>query len=386
MQFGHAVIGAGFGDEGKGTVVDYLCQKLTRPLVGRYCGGQQAGHQVVVDEKTRHVFSSFGSGTLRGIPTYWFPQCTIDPVALLNELDILMKMGLEPELYIDSKCPVTTPYDIDANKQIETLAHGSCGLGINATYRREEKFFHLKFEDLFYQSILHEKLKLICTQYYKREYDSEYVKHFLNASFIITEYSHYIKKAPDNLTKDRRGKEFKNLIFEGSQGLLLDQHNGFFPHVTPSNTGSRNFVDNHQPIPWLVTRAYHTRHGNGPHPTEHIPHNIKPNPYEENFDDSAQGKFRIGILDYDWLEYGIYKDAYLSRVPFNLVVTCLDCIENEWRFVQNGRIRYCDDEGEFVSRIVYSLKQKFKVAEVLVSRSPISTNMKTFKPRREYEL
>jgi len=377
MNVSNAVIGAGFGDEGKGMVVDYLCQKLKRPLVVRYCGGQQAGHQVVVDEKTSHVFSSFGSGTLRGIPTYWFPECTIDPVALLVELDMLMKMGIEPELYIDRRCPVTTPYDIGAGRIAESQnAHGSCGLGINATYRREENFYHLKFEDLFYQSVLHEKLKLIA-KHYKCEYDTEYVKNFLNASFIITN-NPFVKMAPDNLTKDRKGKEFKSLIYEGSQGLLLDQHNGFFPHVTPSNTGSRNFVQ-YTPFPWIVTRAYHTRHGNGPHPTEHIPHNIKPNPFEQNFDDSPQGKFRVGLLDYDWLEYGIYKDAYLRNVPFNLVITCLDCIENEWRLIHDGEIIYFDDEDQFVSWIFFTLKRKFKIVDVFISHSPISSKMKRWK-------
>ena len=106
-----AVIDCGFGDSGKGKVVSYFCSYFDHPLVIRFSGGQQAGHHVVLPDGPEHVFSNFGSGTLQGIPTYWSKYCTVDPVGILNELDILKDKGVEPKLYIDSFCPVTTPYE-----------------------------------------------------------------------------------------------------------------------------------------------------------------------------------------------------------------------------------------------------------------------------------
>jgi adenylosuccinate synthase len=81
-----AVLGAGFGDEGKGLVTDWLCRSCAKPLVIRFCGGQQAGHTVAANG-LRHVFSNFGAGTLRGVPTYFSRFCTIDPVGMINELN-----------------------------------------------------------------------------------------------------------------------------------------------------------------------------------------------------------------------------------------------------------------------------------------------------------
>lgn len=376
MKFANAVIGAGFGDEGKGMVVDYLCSKAKRPLVIRYCGGQQAGHQVVMSDHKRHVFSNFGSGTLRGAPTYWLPYCTVDPIGIINELLDLVQAGYEPELYIDPKCPVTTPFEMMLNEETEkTNQHGSCGLGINATYRREEKMYSLLFEDIFYPSVLCQKLDLLA-EYYKMDINSNRMHDFKEICYLLKD-NRCVRIAPNDLLKRKDGKSIESVIFEGSQGLLLDQHYGFFPHVTPSNTGCKNILrEGATPEPWLVTRAYHTRHGYGPLPTEHFINNILKNPWEQNFDDTAQGKFRAGLLDLDLLRYGIAKDNYLRQVPFNLVITCLDLIQNEWRYVENTKIVNCINEVEFVARIVNTLKKQFKVNGVYLSHSPISENLK----------
>ena len=78
-----AVIGAQFGDEGKGLVVDYLCSQVENPLVVRFSGGAQAGHTVWHKDKT-HIFSHFGSGSLRGASTYWSSTCLTDPIKASN--------------------------------------------------------------------------------------------------------------------------------------------------------------------------------------------------------------------------------------------------------------------------------------------------------------
>jgi adenylosuccinate synthase len=119
-----AVIGLGFGDEGKGKVVSSLCSQSPDhdKIVVRYCGGHQAGHRVLLNDGSSHVFSHFGSGTLQGVPTYWSQFCTVDPMGLLNELDILLnKIPIfstdKIRLYIDAKCPITTPYEKIHNQQ-----------------------------------------------------------------------------------------------------------------------------------------------------------------------------------------------------------------------------------------------------------------------------
>ena len=175
-----AVIGLGFGDEGKGLFTDYLCSQVINPLVIRFSGGQQAGHTVVY-EGVRHVFSNFGAGTLRGAPSYFAKTCTIDPVGIVNELSVLLDKGVTPLLFIDSHCPVTTPFDIRYNQA--NNQHGSCGVGVGATFNREEHYYSLTFGDLFYPWVLKTKLEAIKSFYGNEELD---LTNFLECCELIT--------------------------------------------------------------------------------------------------------------------------------------------------------------------------------------------------------
>lgn len=359
-----AVIGLGFGDEGKGITTDYLCSLSSVPLVVRYSGGQQAGHTVVLDGKT-HVFSNFGSGTLRGIPSYWSKHCTVDPIGIVNEWDKLISKNIIPELYIDYQCPVTTPYDAYNNQVLESKHnHGTCGVGVGATIHREENHYHLTFGDLFYPNILTIKMELI-----KKYYGSPKIKldRFYQCVYSIIHTSDVkcIQELPS---------QFENYIYEGSQGLLLDQNFGFFPHVTRSNTGSKNIIEFcPEPELFLVTRAYQTRHGNGPMTNEDIPHNIKADTNETNINNKYQGAFRRSLLDLDLLLYGMAKDAYISATPWgkNLVITCLDHVVNEYRFTYKGKLMYCHDENDFIQKIAIILG----FSNVYISKSNESKNI-----------
>ncbi|MCI5211333.1 MAG: adenylosuccinate synthase, partial [Candidatus Electrothrix sp. ATG2] len=247
------VIGAGFGDEGKGLFTDYLCRNAERPLVIRFSGGQQAGH-TVVHNGIRHVFSNFGAGTLQGAPSYFARFCTIDPVGIVNELDVLLEKGVEPLLYIDAECPVTTPYDIRFNQQHHP--HGSCGVGFGATLNREEHFYSLTFADLFYPWVLETRLQLI-RDFYQGDPDVV-LDDFLQCCSVITR-SPWVR-----MSRGIPPDPFSDAIYEGSQGLLLDQHYGFFPYVTRSDTGTKNIFalcGESMPEIFLITRAYQTRHG-----------------------------------------------------------------------------------------------------------------------------
>ena len=143
-----AVIDLGFGDSGKGLFTAYLCSKSKNPLVIRFSGGSQAGH-TVVHKKIRHVFSSFGSGTLQDVPTYWSNKCTFDPNALLYEFNTLSKHDIIPLIFVNKKCPVTTPFDVVRNIYFNLKnGHGSCGCGFGETLDREEDHYSLLVEDL----------------------------------------------------------------------------------------------------------------------------------------------------------------------------------------------------------------------------------------------
>ena len=113
-----AVLGLGFGDEGKGRVVDWLCSHEPDSLVVRFSGGSNASHKVYrSDNSISHAFSNLGSGTFRGCPTYWSEFCTFDPADLVAECRLLRKVGVgDINIFVNEDCPVVTSWDKKYNK------------------------------------------------------------------------------------------------------------------------------------------------------------------------------------------------------------------------------------------------------------------------------
>jgi adenylosuccinate synthase len=340
-----AVIGLGFGDEGKGLVTDYLCLQHPEAIVVRYSGGQQASHTVVTD-KIRHSFSNFGSGTLRGNDTYWSKYCTFDPVSTYTEYLSLLSKGIidreYPMLLIHPKTPVTTPMDKHFN-QINDFKNGTCGMGVGSTLKREKDYYSLVFEDLYYDSILRIKLDAIF-KYYK--YNIDDFKEEMDVFMYTVKKLDSLNVTQSSYIKDGNA----TMIFEGSQGLMLDKKIGFFPHVTSTRTGSTNIRKISKDVEYYcVTRAYQTRHGNGPMLHEDVKHNIIRNPLEHNISNKFQGDFRISVLDVSLLEYALSKDPKISRD--NLVITCMDHLPGEYYFGFHGRITRADGPRKFVETI-----------------------------------
>lgn len=334
----YAVIGTGFGDEGKGMVVSSLCKTLEKPLVVRFSGGQNAGHHVVLPTGIDHVFSNFGSGTLQGVPTYWSRFCNFDPVGFSNELNALKDKGINPVIYIDLECPVTTPFDILANRLSEKKNnHGSCGVGVGKTWEREENFYSLKVRDLFYPKILSIKLGLI-RDYYNLNIEVDMSSFILKCLDLKNIIGVYFFNPPFG--------GYKNIIFEGSQGLLLDPKIGFFPHVTRSNLSPAVIKELNVPVYdekdlelYLVTRAYQTRHGNGPMTCSWDNKHIQNNPYEVFTEENYQGEFRKSILDLGLLFYAVNGDRFIKQSKNKtLIVTCVDLI-NEYSYIL-GDVHY----------------------------------------------
>jgi adenylosuccinate synthase len=354
-------------------VTSYLSSYYNNPLVVRYSGGHQAGH-TVTHKEVKHTFANFGSGTLQGCPTYWSKYCTVEPVGLLTELSILIeKMPLTFDgikIYIHEECPVTTPFDIFHNQKLEKeKLHGSCGVGFGDTLEREEDHFHLQFSDLFNPTVLKIKLEQI-RKYYGlfhvlKDID---IKPFMDAVEVLNDRT----KFPNDAIVCVNSTEIPshpNTIYEGSQGLLLDQDIGFFPNVTRSNVGRKRldeFIYTYDEV-WYVTRAYQTRHGHGPMTNEEHPLMLMNNKDEANATNEHQGEFRTTILDLDLLNYALEQDSKGVRgiQTKYLVITCLDQMIH-WRFTQGGEVFQMETEEEFITNVVSGLNFK---GMVYLSRS-----------------
>lgn len=374
------VIGLGFGDEGKGVVTDFL-SSLNNSVVVRFSGGHQAGHTVKHGD-IKHVFSNFGSGTMRGRPTYWSKYCTVDPVGIRNEYFTLHDKGCNPLLIIDDECPITTPYDKLGNRYDTcNKIHGTCGLGFGKTLQREEDHYHLRFKDIYYPKIFNEKLDLIEKYYkevncsfsmYNNKIENEMIMNFFDAVQFIRRseriQNRFNVTFKNKVTKDITGMEYIkhiindsdcnwDIVCEGSQGMLLDQEYGFFPHVTRSNTGSKNVIEmfGYNNINrYYVTRAYQTRHGNGFMTNKDIPHNIILDPNETNKTNEYQGKFRVTLLDLDLIKYSLNNDKARFDKDY-LVITCLEHMVNDYRYTIDNQIKGFRNEEEFLNGICNDL-------------------------------
>ncbi|CDI02987.1 Putative Adenylosuccinate synthase (modular protein) [Candidatus Competibacter denitrificans Run_A_D11] len=355
------VIGAQFGDEGKGRLIDYYAAQVGRDgLVIRFNGGAQAGHTVVTPEGVRHVFSHVGSGAFVGAATFLSRFFVSNPILFLKEIESLAGKGVEPSVSVDPQSPVTTPYDMMMNQIIErerdTGRHGSCGLGFGETIERNLRpDYAVTVADLVDQSALADKLEVIRREYvparlarlgfadaFRRNTDLLLSNAILER--FIEDAGRFLRLT--TIADSRTATAGRSLLFEGAQGLLLDQDRGFFPHVTRSNTGLRNVLTLAQELELnqlevtYVTRPYVTRHGAGP-----LPHELPEKPYPgivdaTNVPNDWQGALRFGWLDLDVLREAIAGDlAEAEQLPGlflkpRLAVTCLDQISDD-------RVTYC---------------------------------------------
>lgn len=364
----HIVLGLGFGDEGKGLVTDYLAKEMEGALVVRFNGGHQAGHTVCLQGGHRHVFSNFGSGTLRGAATYWSRFCTIDPRAIVKEYELLKQNN--PLLCIDPLCPVTTHYDIEHNWQQELREqHGSCGVGFGSTVRRhEETPYRLYAQDLLYLPLVKQKLAAIAA-YYKSTLPKVTDELFLNDIRDLWQIA--------DIEPIGARKGYPHFIFEGAQGILLDQDFGFFPHVTRSSTTAKNAIQliKEWQIPsvpqlYYVTRAYQTRHGNGPMTNENLEFDLLVNSKETNIFNPWQKEFRKSVLDIDLLRHAIQVDDIFSYdCPKNIVITCVDQLKDGISYTDKGRCCLARSGLELADAIYPNAQHIF------ISSSPYSGNI-----------
>jgi adenylosuccinate synthase len=335
-------VGLGFGDEGKGATVDFLTRRLEADLVLRYCGGCQAGHNVELPDGRRHTFSQFGAGTLAAAPhhprTYLGPNVIIDPLALVREARHLAELGVDDParlLTIHPRCLVATPWHQMLNRLRELSRgedrHGSCGQGIG-----EARSYWLKYgedavfaADLRQRDVLRQKLELqrqrtlLELQDFVDRIDAGALGDFdlWDASAEAVAFDLH-QALPASLVIDAAVPEFRTAIFEGAQGVLLDEYRGFHPYTTWNTVTAHHaweLVDamGVDTIAVLgVTRAYTTRHGEGPLPTfsAELTHRLADvgNPWNR-----WQGSLRCGWLGLPLLRYAAAAAGPLDGIVVN---------------------------------------------------------------------
>ena len=353
------VIGAGLGDEGKGHYTDILCNK-PKTLNIRFNGGPQAAHTVVTPDGRRHVFRHLGAGTFTGAATYLGSDFLINPVELVIEKAEFKKdFGINPTVFVNLNSPVTTLYDVYINQAVEEYRskdrHGSCGMGIWETVERtKDPQYKITVRDLVFRDSLKEKLKKIRDEYVPKRLKEEYgisLSELKNLSedfssmisseetldmllFYAEEFLSFVTVRSDSIIDC-----YDNLVFEGAQGLGLDENNPdcSVDFLTPSTTGVTNAMKilknanykGSRPGIYYISRPYATRHGMGP-----LSHEVDMAPYRNvedktNIKNKFQGDLRFAYIDFDELTRRIYRDLKNISIPstINIGFTCLDQLD-----------------------------------------------------------
>lgn len=326
---GHViVVGLGFGDEGKGAVVDALCHESPVVSVVRFNGGAQAAHNVVVGDR-HHTFSQFGSGTLSGVPTHLSRHVLVEPIALARESEELAALGVADPLRllsIDADALLTTPIHVAANRAREDARgrarHGSCGKGIGETVwysllaarganpgdtvENQQVLgvpgAPLVVGDCARPSVLREKLDALARFY------EPLIGAGTAVGDLVALYRDFAG-AVRVTSGDEVGElaDRGSLVFEGAQGVLLDQWRGFHPHTTWSTVTPDNalaLLGGREATVIGVTRTYQTRHGAGPFPTEDQGV-LARFPERHNGAGEYQGAWRAGHLDAVLLRHAV---------------------------------------------------------------------------------
>ncbi|MFD9703221.1 adenylosuccinate synthetase [Lentzea sp. NPDC059081] len=322
------VVGLGFGDEGKGAVVDALCANGPVSAVVRFNGGAQAAHNVVVDGR-HHTFSQFGSGTLAGVPTWLSRFVLVEPIALATESRELEAIGVADPLSlmsVDAGALLTTPFHVAANRARETARgqdrHGSCGKGIGETvwYGLLGDRKAARGDVVEDQRVLGDPCPAptvgdcLDPRGLRRKLDAlaRFYEPLIGAGPVVDELVELYRAFADAVrvtTGDEAGRlaDAGRLVFEGAQGVLLDETHGFHPHTTWSTVTPRNartLLGGRGARVLGVTRTYQTRHGAGPLPTED-PAVLARFPEVHNGTGEFQGAWRAGHLDADLLRYSV---------------------------------------------------------------------------------
>ncbi len=359
-----SVLGLGFGDCGKGHFIDALTQRWGAHTVVRFNGGAQAGHNVITPASPNlparhHTFSQFGAGTFSpGVRTLLVDPMIVHPTALLVEAEVLGRAGVTDalaRLTIDGQCRITTPFHQAAGRLREVLrgaaAHGTCGVGVGETVRHalDHPAQKLRYADLRPATTAEAEALLDQLQSIRETLLAEFLPQCSNgsgggfnpefqmlqdetlAAKWLTSARALARHCPPAAFETIRNQLRHDgcVLFEGAQGVLLDEWRGFHPHTTWSsiNTaavdglaarfGIESMIEHYG-----VMRTFLTRHGAGPLPThDESLDDLLPEPH--NSSSGWQGHFRRGHPDALLLRYALEAAGQLT----GLLVSHLDIFQ-----------------------------------------------------------
>lgn len=379
------VVDLGFGDAGKGTIVDFLTRHHQAHTVVRFNGGAQAAHNVITPDGRHHTFAQFGSGTfIPSVQTYLSRFMMLDPYAMFNEEAHLAAIGVHDAFartFIDRRALVITPFQQAANRLKELARgedrHGSCGVGVGQTAADYLRYGDavLFAGDMLHRSTTRKKLRfLLETRLSEVESLRPAVQHLDAAQddlVVFDDADEIIDVAVDNyvyLTTQvnvvdedylrARLHQPGTVIFEGAQGVLLDEWYGFHPYTTWSTTTFENAItllaeQNYQEetIRLGVLRTYATRHGAGPFVTEATPLDL---PEPHNVTNPWQQSFRVGYFDLVATRYALGATDSVDA----LAITHMDRALSQWcdTYHYTGASDDLSDFFEHISQCIIGIR------------------------------
>ena len=330
---GTVIVGAQWGDEGKGKIVDLLA--ADSDLVCRYQGGPNAGHTIVVGEETYKI-RAIPSGIITGKPSAIGAGCVVDPQVLIEELDDLESRGHETAglVFVSGNAHLIMPWHVTLDgareRRLGKLEIGTTRRGIGPAYADKATRIGIRVQDLLDPKILLQKIEVALAEknvWLERVYGIEPVA----LETVDERYEQYAQRlrpyvADTSLLVDRALRDGKDVLFEGAQGTLLDLDHGTYPFVTSSSTVAANAAVSLGIGPTRidevvgVAKAYVTRVGAGPFPTEiEGPDQQRMRELGREFGTVTGRERRCGWLDLVALRYAVRVNGITS-----LALTKLD--------------------------------------------------------------
>ncbi|HET6944374.1 MAG TPA: adenylosuccinate synthetase, partial [Gaiellaceae bacterium] len=235
------IVGAQWGDEGKGKIVDLLAQDSD--IVCRYQGGPNAGHTIVVGDETYKI-RALPSGIVRGKPCVIGNGCVVDPEVLIGELDDFERRGHSTaEVYVSGNAHLIMPWhlaiDQASERRLGKLAIGTTRRGIGPCYADKAMRLGIRVQDVLDAKILRQKIEVALAEknlWLERVYEAEP----FDLETVTAQYEGYAQRLRPYVTDtslyvDDALRDGKAVLFEGAQATLLDLDHGTYPFVTSSN-------------------------------------------------------------------------------------------------------------------------------------------------------
>lgn len=374
------VIGAQYGDEGKGRTVDLFTRDCINGdmAVVMTNGGAQRGHTVTKGNRT-HIFHHFGSGTLNGADTIMSKDFKVNPILFREEWNELYSSGIIPKVYVDHRCSINIPWDSIINQCWEASLgddrFGSCGIGIyESIVRCKKPEYDIKVSHILDAknsgdwSNVYNMLNKIYIEWvparikqvmgnrkmpdiFAGAFEKNIIPIFIDDIRFFIEHVSVIL----DFSELELNEKYKRIVFENAQGLAISQeYYQYGENTTPTITGvksaldsmnSMNLKDEYSVEICYVTRWYTTRHGAGYLPGETDVRYIGSRIVDDtNVYNEWQGNIRYAPLSIDTITYRIMRDlsnidkSIFANVAISLSVNCIDQNEsNDICFMMNGR-------------------------------------------------